>query len=150
MSLQDYRYYQNLCLHENPPIRGLLMAAMARATDSDLSQLLKAFPEVWEEFAHRYHGPKGALSVEEFVGICREEHGIELSAEKRARTTKLIKEAKARAAESISKGLEQSDILPEKMVSVASSELPQGFERQPENLEKLHDEIGGLLRELRQ
>ncbi len=48
---------------------GILLALIARADTDNLARLRQVFPEVVREFTVRYHGPAGALNIEEWLGL---------------------------------------------------------------------------------
>lgn len=63
MSLHDYRQSKKLA-QEDPPFYSLIMAAMRKADSKNMSKLIFAWPEVWNEFYDRYHAPGGYLPGE--------------------------------------------------------------------------------------
>ncbi len=46
---------------------GILLALIARADTHNLTCLKQVFPETVREFTIRYHGPRGALNIEEWL-----------------------------------------------------------------------------------
>lgn len=60
MSLYDYRVSCDISL-EDHPFEALIMAALRQADTPNLAALTRAFPEVADEFARRYHAPAGII-----------------------------------------------------------------------------------------
>jgi len=63
MSWFDYKASQVL-EHEDYSFAALLMAAMRRADNDNLSKLKEAWPELWQELSERYRLPGGYIGQE--------------------------------------------------------------------------------------
>lgn len=63
MSHFDYQHALNL-KNADTPFYALIMAAMMRADLTNLDQLRRAYPAVYEELRQRYHAPGGFLPGE--------------------------------------------------------------------------------------
>lgn len=63
MSMYDYRVSSDL-ERADTPFTALIMAAMRRADTFNLSRLVRAFPDVWDELEARYNAPGGVLNAE--------------------------------------------------------------------------------------
>ena len=60
MSLYDYKFSQEIAKRD-PPIYGLIMAAIRKADSVNLLKFKAAWPEVVDEFTRRYHAPGGII-----------------------------------------------------------------------------------------
>ena len=60
MSHYDYIISQQLSASD-PPFYALIMAAMRKASSTNIDKLRFAFPDVYEELLQRYHAPGGRL-----------------------------------------------------------------------------------------
>jgi hypothetical protein len=63
MSLYDYEVAKEISIHDYP-LNALIMAAVYKADDHNMSLLRRSFPGVVNEFHLRYHAPGGYLPGE--------------------------------------------------------------------------------------
>ena len=64
MSFFDYRVSLELS-KDDPPFSALITAAIRKADTQNLSKLVFAWPEIYQEFRARYNVPGGFLPDEE-------------------------------------------------------------------------------------
>lgn len=64
MSLYDYQESEALKRRDSP-FYALIMAAMRKADDVNITKLRALWPEVWDELQQRYWAPGGLLPGEQ-------------------------------------------------------------------------------------
>lgn len=64
MSLNDYKVSKELS-KDDPPFDAIIMLAMRKADDINLSNLIVYWPKLWDELKARYNAPGGLLKGEE-------------------------------------------------------------------------------------